>query len=154
MVSRSFLNLMQQYKCQPFLLHRGFSKTSLINDQKFQKTTEKNAEGRTKQEKGQDKNVQKDSKTAIKVCIIGGGVTPLYTAVLLKQYHIIKSINLVDTKESISEITTDTRQIETSPRINHFRRNDIKQALREVRELLTLFREKINIHTQLFFLFI
>ncbi|XP_012234711.1 malate dehydrogenase, mitochondrial-like [Linepithema humile] len=129
--SRLFLNLMQQYKCQPSFLHRGFSKPSLINDQKIQKTKEKNAKGTTKREKNQDKNMQKDGKTDIKVCIIGGGVTPLYTAILLKQYRIIKSINLVDTKDSMSEAMMDTCHAETNPCINHFRKKDIKQALKE-----------------------
>lgn len=153
-LSRLFLkNLMQQYKCQnAFFLHRGFLKTSQINDQKIQKTKEENAEETMKWGKKQDKNIQKDSKIDIKVCIIGGGVTPLYTAILLKQYRIIKSINLVNTKDFVSETMTDTYHVETSPRINHFRRKDIKQALKEVRITHFVSRKDNYKHNYFFYL--
>lgn len=76
---------------------------------------------------------ERDDEANVRVCIIGGGVTPLYTAVLLKQYRIIQSIRLVDTRDSTAETVTDASHLETSPRIDSFRKKDIKQALSEVR---------------------
>jgi len=79
--------------------------------------------------KEKDKNVQKDNEANIRVCIIiGGGVTPLYTAILLKQYKIIKSIRLVDTKGSSLEALTDISQLEPAL-VDYFREKDIKQVL-------------------------
>ncbi|KAL6266697.1 hypothetical protein P5V15_003534 [Pogonomyrmex californicus] len=111
---------------------RGFSQIPPTDDRKVQKVQEKNVAGSKTREKNGNKNVQRDNKSNIKVCIIGGGVTPLYTAVLLKQYQIIKNIRLVDTLDSTSETLTDACRLETSPRIDYFRRKDIKEALREV----------------------
>ncbi|KAG5327148.1 MDHM protein, partial [Pseudoatta argentina] len=124
-LSRLFLDLSQRYRRHPIFLHRKFSK-NLSTD--YEEVKKKSVKKLTRKEK---ENVQKDNEVNIRVCIIGGGVTPLYTAILLKQYKIIKSIHLVDTRGSSSEDISDMSQLETSPRINYFREKDIKQALRE-----------------------
>jgi len=127
-LSRSCLEL---FRRRHLVFSRNRSlKNPPIDDRKVQKVEGKSAKESAKREK--DKNAQKDNKANVKVCIIGGGVTPLYTAVLLKQYGIIKSIRLVDTRGSTSEALTDVSHLETSPRIDYFRKKDIKQALREV----------------------
>ncbi|KAG5306727.1 PREDICTED: malate dehydrogenase, mitochondrial-like [Acromyrmex echinatior] len=124
-LSRLFLDLSQRYRRHLIFLHRKFSK-NLSTD--YTKVKEKSVKKLTRKEK---ENVQKDNEANVQVCIIGGGVTPLYTAILLKQYKIIKSIRLVDTKGSSSEDMSDMSQLETSPRINYFREKDIKHALRQ-----------------------
>lgn len=132
-LSRSFLDLSRRCGRHPVLLRRGSSKIPPIDDQKIRRVEEKSAE-ESKKEK--NKNTQEDNKANIRVCIIGGGVTPFYTAVLLKQYGIIKSIRLVDTwRGSMSEILADVSHLETSPCIDYFRKKDMKQALSEVRVL-------------------
>ncbi|XP_018354517.1 PREDICTED: malate dehydrogenase, mitochondrial-like isoform X2 [Trachymyrmex septentrionalis] len=128
-LSRLFLDLSRRYRHHPIFLHRKFSKNLPTDYRKVQRIKEKSAKKLTRKEK--DKNMQKDNEANIRVCIIGGGVTPLYTAILLKQYKIIKSIRLVDTRDSSLEALTDLSQLETSPRIDYFREKDIKQALRE-----------------------
>jgi len=128
-LSKSFLDLFRRYLV--FSRSRSLKIPPIDGKvRKVQKIEEKSAKESTRREK--DKNAQKDNKINIRVCIIGGGVTPLYTAVLLKQYGIIKSIRLVDTRGSTSETLTDVSHLETSPRIDYFRKKDIKQALREV----------------------
>lgn len=128
-LSRSFLDLSRRYGRRSVFMHRGSSKIPL-DEWKVQRVEKKSAEGSARREK--DENAQKGDKANVKVCIIGGGVTPLYTAILLKQYRIIKSIRLVDTRDSTSEALTDVSHLETTPRIDYFRKKDIKQALREV----------------------
>ncbi|KYM97350.1 Alkaline ceramidase [Cyphomyrmex costatus] len=115
-LSKSLLDLSRQYRRHPVsILRRKFSKDPPTNDWKVQRVVEKSVKELTRKEK--DKNVQKDKETNIRVCIIGGGVTPLYIAILLKQYKIIKSIRLVDTRDSMSEALTDMSHLETSPRV-------------------------------------
>ncbi|XP_071572037.1 malate dehydrogenase, mitochondrial [Temnothorax nylanderi] len=128
-LSRLFLDLSRRYgRCSVFA-RRGSSKVPPIDERKVQRV-EKSAKGSTRREK--DENARRgDEAGDVKVCIIGGGVTPLYTAILLKQYRIIKSIRLVDTRDSTSEALTDASHLETSPRIDYFRKKDMKQALRE-----------------------
>jgi len=128
-LSRSFLDLSRQ-RHLVFSRSRSLKIPSIDDRSKVQKVEGKSAKESTTREK--DKNAQKDNEVNVRVCIIGGGVTPLYTAVLLKQYGIIKSIRLVDTRGSTSEALTDVSHLETSPRIDYFRKRDIKQALREV----------------------
>ncbi|XP_011877024.1 PREDICTED: probable malate dehydrogenase, mitochondrial [Vollenhovia emeryi] len=130
-LSRSCLDLSRRCGRRFTLARRGSSKIPPADERTVQRVEEKNAEGSTRREK--DENARRGDESGVKVCIIGGGVTPLYTAVLLKQYRIIKSIRLVDTRDSALEALTDASHLETSPRIDHFRRKDIKQALREVR---------------------
>lgn len=132
-LSRSFFDLSRRQIGRSIFTRRRSSKTLPIDERKIQKVEEKSTEGSTKQEK--DENAQRGDKSSVRVCIIGGGVTPLYTAVLLKQYRIIKSIHLVDTADSTSETLINASHLETSPRINYFQKKDIKQALREVRAL-------------------
>lgn len=132
-LSRYLLNLSRRCGHHSVLSCLGSSKIPPINDRKVQRIEEKSTEGSTRREK--DENAQKECKAGVRVCIIGGGVTPLYTAVLLKQYRIIKSIRLVDTRDSMSQALVDASHVETSPRIDYFQRRDIKQAFREVRAL-------------------
>lgn len=120
-LKRYYLNLLQRYSHCHFLLRREFSKVSSIDEQHIRQ-----------KEDSMNKNIQKGNKS-VSVCIIGGGVTPLYTAVLLKQYQIIKAINLVDSRDFTAGALTDTCQMETSPRINYFQRKDLKHALKEVK---------------------
>lgn len=130
-LSRSFFELSRRCGRRSIFTRRGSSKILSIDERKIQRVEEKSTEGSTKREK--DENAQTGDKPSVRVCIIGGGVTPLYTAVLLKQYRIIKSIHLVDTTDSTSETLINVSHLETSPRINYFQKKDIKQALREVR---------------------
>lgn len=141
-LSRSFLDLSRRCGCHSIFTRREFSKIPPIEGpkRKVQRVGEKTAEGSTRREK--DENTQRDGKANVKVCIIGGGVTPLYTAILLKQYRIIKSIRLVGTKDSMSEALTDTSHLETSPRIDSFRKKDMKQALQEVRTSGSIIAQK------------
>ncbi|XP_012061828.1 PREDICTED: uncharacterized protein LOC105625096 [Atta cephalotes] len=142
-LSRLFLDLSRRCRRHPIFLHRKFSKNLPTDYRKVRGESRRIEEKSVKKlTKEKDKNVQKDNEANIRVCIIGGGVTPLYTAILLKQYKIIKSIRLVDTKGSSLEALTDISQLETSPRIDYFREKDIKQALRETQRktLLQSFR--------------
>lgn len=125
--------LQQQYKRHVFLDCGGFSK--MTDDQKHDKVDQRNTEKSTRPEKHQSKHdVQKDHcKPNIGVCIIGGGVTPLYTAVLLKQYQSIKNIHLVDTRDTVPGAMASACHMETCPRIDYYRRKDIKHALKKVR---------------------
>lgn len=123
---RSFLDLSRRCGCRSILARRESSRIPPIDGRRARRVEERTAEGcgRTR---------ERDDRGNVRVCIIGGGVTPLYTAVLLKQYRIIESIRLVDTRDSTSEALADASHLETSPRIDSFRKKDIKQALREVR---------------------
>lgn len=122
-------NVPEQFRYPIVHLFHGFSNTPPIDDQTIRKSEKENLEKIIK-------------KSDIKVCIIGGGITPLYTAVLLKQYQIIKSIHLVDTKDSMLDFVTDMYNIKTQPHINYFKKNNIKQALDRVRLApLSLFPE-------------
>lgn len=129
-LSRSFLDLSRRCGRHPVFSRRGSSKIPPIDDRKdVQRVEKRSVEESTGRKK--DSKAQRDSRASVKVCIIGGGVTPLYTAVLLKQYGIVKSICLVDTRGSTSEALTDVSHLETTPRIRCFQKKDIKQALKE-----------------------
>lgn len=129
---RHLLKLSRQCRHHRASLHRGFSRIPPIDEQSVRKDGPKNS-------KQQGDNLKENNsgctKSGVRVCIVGGGITPLYTAVLLKQYQIIKNINLVDTKGSMSAIKsmTDTFHRETGPGVNYFERRNIKQAFKEVR---------------------
>lgn len=153
-LSRSFLDfnlksihldLLRRCGCHSVFSRRESSKIPPIDDWKVQKTGEKSARGSTREKN--EKKAKSNSKANVKVCIIGAGVTPLYTAILLKQYRNIGSIRLVDTRESTPETLTNASHLETSPRIDYFQKKDIKQALREVRA-----SENIAMHGKLSFL--
>lgn len=124
---RYFLKLSRPCRHHTAYLHREFS----IDNQNVQKDGTKNTKNQNDNLKENNDN---DTKFGVKVCIVGGGVTPLYTAVLLKQYRIIKSINLVDTEGSTLTMRamTDAFYEETSPRINYFGKKNTKQAFKEV----------------------
>ncbi|XP_020292234.1 probable malate dehydrogenase, mitochondrial [Pseudomyrmex gracilis] len=131
--TRYFPNLLQQCKRYPVLVRCEFSKGT--NDKKKHEEVDKeNTKRSIKQEEYQNKmhDAQKDRKPNIRVCIIGGGVTPLYTAVLLKQYQNIKNIHLVDTRDTVPGAMASVCHTETYPRIDYFRRKDIKEALKKV----------------------
>jgi len=141
MLSKRYYPLLQRYRCYRLFLHREFSKTRSIDDQQMQNIEKRNIESSIHQERNQRENLQKSNKN-IKVCIIGGGVTPLYTAILLKQYQIIKSINFVDTRDFMAGTLAEICHMETCPRVNYFRKKDLKNALKEVKTLI--FYETIN----------
>lgn len=77
-------------------------------------------------------NFLPDHKGNIKVCIIGGSESAIYTAVLLKQSRLIKRIHLVDTKGLLSGAILDANHIDTSARIKYFKKKFLKQALKDV----------------------
>ncbi|XP_014468038.1 PREDICTED: malate dehydrogenase-like [Dinoponera quadriceps] len=135
---RYFLKLSRQCRHCPACLHRGFSTTPPIDDRNVRKDGAENAEDQS----GNLKRDNDGTKSGVKVCIVGGGVTPLYTAVLLKQYRIVKSINLVDTEGSTStmETMTDAFHQETGPRINYFGKKNTKQAFKEM-DIVALMNE-------------
>lgn len=129
---RSFLDLSRRCGRRSILARRASSKIPPIDERRARRVCEgTTAEGSTT--RGRDENCRGDDKANLRVCIIGGGVTPLYTAILLKQYRIIKSIRLVDTRYSTSESLIEASHLESSPRIDSFSKKDMKQALREVR---------------------
>ncbi|XP_028049956.2 malate dehydrogenase, mitochondrial-like [Monomorium pharaonis] len=143
-LKRSFFYLLRRCGRHFISSCRGSSKIPSTDDRQVKKVGETSADGSTRREKS-EKEAQRNSEAKMKVCIIGGGVTPLYTAILLKQYRIIKSIRLVDTRESMSaDALTDVSHLETSPCIDHFRRKDIKQALREA-NIVALMDEREDI---------
>ncbi|XP_054006221.1 uncharacterized protein LOC128891066 [Hylaeus anthracinus] len=72
-----------------------------------------------------------DRKGDVQVCIIGGGETSIYTAVLLKQSRMIKHVHLVDAQNSMAGAVLDASHIDTSTRIKYFKRKNIKHALKE-----------------------
>jgi hypothetical protein len=115
-------------------LHREFSKIRLL-DQQTQKTKKRNVESLIQEERNQHENIQKSNKN-IKVCIIGGGMAPLYTAILLKQYQIIKSINFVDARDFMAGTLAEICHMETCPRVNYFRKKDLNNALKEVKTFI------------------
>lgn len=68
----------------------------------------------------------------INVSIIGGGLSSIYTAVLLKQCHFIKNIYLIDPSETLAGAILDACHIDTSIRIKYFPKRLIREALVEV----------------------
>ncbi|XP_032679786.1 malate dehydrogenase, mitochondrial-like [Odontomachus brunneus] len=122
-LQKYFLKLMRPCRHYTACLHREFSVDN-------QKDGAKNTKDQNNNQEDNDNNTKSD----VKVCIVGGGVTPLYTAVLLKQYRIIKSINLVDMEGSTSAVGAmkDAFHEETNPRINYFGKQNMKQAFKEV----------------------
>ncbi|XP_068974406.1 malate dehydrogenase, mitochondrial-like [Bombus flavifrons] len=73
-----------------------------------------------------------DHKGDINVCMIGGGESLMYAAVLLKQFRLIKRIHVVDTKDLLANAILDISHIDTSPRVKYFKRKHLKEALKEI----------------------
>lgn len=72
-----------------------------------------------------------DHKTNI--CIIGGGMAPIFCIACLKQFAFIKSIHLVDPKDTTANIVSDVNHIDTSPRVKYFQKSNVQQAVQGVR---------------------
>ena len=68
----------------------------------------------------------------INVALIGGGMSTIYAAVLLKQSTLIKKVNIADSKDTLGGAVFDASHIDTSTRIKYYGKNSIDQALRNV----------------------
>lgn len=66
------------------------------------------------------------------VGIIGGGMTPIYTAVLLKQLKTLRAINIVDVSNSLSGAVFDASHIDTKTKIKYYRKSSLRDALSHV----------------------
>lgn len=69
----------------------------------------------------------------LNVCIIGGGLSSIYTTVLLKQSRFIKDIHLVDLSGKLAGTILDANHIDTTIRIKYFTKKLISKALVKVR---------------------
>lgn len=65
----------------------------------------------------------------LNVCIIGGGLSSIYTTVLLKQSRFIKDIHLVDLSGKLAGTILDANHIDTTIRIKYFTKKLISKAL-------------------------
>ncbi|XP_015181859.1 PREDICTED: malate dehydrogenase-like isoform X2 [Polistes dominula] len=65
----------------------------------------------------------------VNVCIIGGGLSSIYTAVFLKQSRFIKDIHLVDLSGKLAGTVFDANHIDTTIRIKYFTKKLIRKAL-------------------------
>lgn len=69
----------------------------------------------------------------IKVAIIGGGMAPIYAALLLKQSRLIKRVNIADPKDTLAGAVFDAGHIDTTARIKYYSKQCIPEALIDVR---------------------
>ncbi|XP_035730119.1 malate dehydrogenase-like isoform X2 [Vespa mandarinia] len=74
-------------------------------------------------------NIFHDRMIDINVCIIGGGLSSVYTAILLKQSRLIKDIHLVDLSGKLAGTVLDASHIDTSICIKYFTKRLIREAL-------------------------
>ena len=133
---RYFLKSIKKYISRRF--YRNISNMPVNKKSKYAK--DKIKEIKSKKEsnvnnKSQFKNYNcflPDYEGDIKVCMIGGGESLIYAAILLKQFRLIKRIHVVDAKDSLANAILDISHIDTSPRIKHFKRKHLKEALKEV----------------------
>lgn len=138
MIGKRYL-LVSIEKCISRRFYRNISNMP-INDEKSKCANDKGNGQKSKKEanvniKPQLKNYDSfspDIKGDIKVCMIGGGESLMYAAVLLKQFRLIKRIHVVDTKDSLANAILDISHIDTSPRVKYFKRKHLKEALKEV----------------------
>lgn len=79
-----------------------------------------------------EKTTMTESEKTVSVALIGGGMTPAYTALLLKQEPIIKIIYVGDTGGKSAGLLLDASHVDTSTKIRYFKKNNIIDALREV----------------------
>lgn len=77
-------------------------------------------------------NIFYDRMIDINVCIIGGGLSSVYTAILLKQSRLIKDIHLVDLSGKLAGTVLDASHIDTSICIKYFTKRLIREALVKV----------------------
>lgn len=77
-------------------------------------------------------NIFYDRMIDINVCIIGGGLSSVYTAILLKQSRLIKDIHLVDLSGKLAGTVLDANHIDTSICIKYFTKRLIREALVKV----------------------
>ncbi|XP_046591753.1 probable malate dehydrogenase, mitochondrial [Neodiprion lecontei] len=68
----------------------------------------------------------------VSVALIGGGTTPAYTALLLKQAPIIKRVHIADTIDKTASLILDASHVDTSTKIRYFKRNNMIEAMQEV----------------------
>ena len=111
----------------------GETKSTKCNENTQEPKTEIDANSTKKSELKDHDFFLPDRKGDVKVCIIGGGEASIHTAVLLKQSRIIKSVNLLDAKDSMAGNILDASHIDTSTRIKYFKKKHIKKALKDVR---------------------
>ncbi|KAI4489342.1 hypothetical protein M0802_011211 [Mischocyttarus mexicanus] len=81
----------------------------------------------------------------VNVCIIGGGLSAVYTAVLLKQSRLIKDIHLVDLNGKLSGAILDANHIDTSIRIKYFTKKLIRKALVDTNVIALMDESDFNI---------
>ncbi|XP_063976463.1 malate dehydrogenase, mitochondrial-like [Diachasmimorpha longicaudata] len=79
-----------------------------------------------------EKPCAEGSGRKLSVGILGGGMTPIFTAVLLKQSKILRNINIVDVSNSLSGAVFDAGHIDTNPKIKYYRKSSMKAALSNV----------------------
>lgn len=79
------------------------------------------------------------NKNGINVGIIGGGMSSIYTAIILKQLKYINTINIIDTKDCLSDDVFDISNIDTSPKIKYYKNLDFNKAVSKVNDYFLQF---------------
>ncbi|XP_012261957.2 malate dehydrogenase, mitochondrial-like isoform X1 [Athalia rosae] len=81
-----------------------------------------------------NKATQIDSnERTVSVALVGGGNTPTYTALFLKQEPIIKVVRVADVgNKSAAGHSLDANHIDTSPKIKYFNKKNMIEGIEEV----------------------
>ncbi|XP_043284471.1 malate dehydrogenase-like [Venturia canescens] len=77
----------------------------------------------------------------VKIGIIGGGMTPIYASLLLKQCKLIERINIADPNDELANAANDCSHIDTSTKIKYYGRSCLTEALHDV-DIIALMDEK------------
>lgn len=100
----------------------------------------KSDDEKTKTSTGKPSNIERDfedectkNRGDVTIGIIGGGMTPIYTSLLLKQCKLIKKINIADPNDELAGLVHDCSHIDTWTKIKYYGKSSLTEALHDVR---------------------
>lgn len=124
-----------------------FSSVKHIESCEYRKVKSRSASSSDSNKSTDGNTIVKDSASinheTVSVALIGGGITPAYTALLLKQIPIIKFVYVADVNDNAAGLMLDASHVDTSAKIRYFNKNNISNALREVNRVIRKPQKKL-----------
>ncbi|KAJ8670578.1 hypothetical protein QAD02_001837 [Eretmocerus hayati] len=124
-----------QHNCDPNYVKKIISRRGVHLDRTPLKNADDESSARRKSNSSDESRCKKiicRKARTILVAIVGGGYTPMYTTLLLKQNPAIREIHVIDTNDSLASPVCDMRQIDTSATVKHYKMKHIIDGLRNV----------------------